>query len=1026
MKKTLKLMLAFALVALGSTSAWAAELVGSTQYTNDGYQYKIKSMTKSGTTWSGTASVSQTNWTVGNADPTTITIKPTIALNMKGEVNAEAVEQVVTFKIVEIEENGFAGLSQVTGITFQDGCNIETIGAGAFTGTHIGTLDLSSTKVAVVNNLFGTKTNKGKVSSAPTTDTAIPTAAAAIVSNDYLQTVKFPATLTTITEGAFVNCTKLTYVTFATPATSVGDLTINNYAFYGTAIQDLDLTNTNLKELNPLFGYNNVTLRKVTLPWCITTLAAYALADQIQLGEGDAEVAQDYWDNDEYYVYPGGLYLATKSAVQVVKTATEYFAAGANFLYNDLQTIGKYALSNTIIENLDFKNCWHLNFSATEPIFVSETTPTNSNLQTVKLPVKTEWKTGGSVNPVMTLGITFANCAALTTIQGLENTGITNVGEYAFANDKVLPALSFPATVIEITGRPFAGCAKLATLNIDATTLSGSIGGTANLFDAIEQSDANTAWTFGGSGNAPVAASATSALVNLTITKGFAGTIKENAFYALDSKLANVSISAKEGNTSYAIAGTIEKNAIKLDPNAADVVVLGNIGSDAFSNTGASSIEGPVGGTATTLTIGDIANTADLSGYTFPIVSGDITSTTVGAISGATDVAVFGKAVVINFTGAITADLGNTSFINNALTTLNFDVDVDGVPTGVAITAGKITAGTFAQTHTTPANIVAPNLKTVNWHPADLGLAAGDMQAFDQAAFADATQANPAITLNTTEMVATDATYGYNNSEANLFNVKFVATIIVPSQDIEVLSQTSTSYYWGTFKAPAGTKNYAIDIEQTIGGETANITVYSAYVDENIIYVDPIAKRNGQYIVGAGQAVVVRSTKGDHVRDGVNVVKAEATDELPTMRYLFNTEHDQYEIFNQLKVNDDLFSSDYIASQYAAGKVIYFVANPASNNGLVFKYIRKTGYLPANQFYVVKEYGSEGEIPSEANLRVVILGEDGTEDPTFIDGVEVEETEATVAKGIYNLQGIRVNGSYKGIVIKDGKKYLQK
>jgi len=1022
MKKTFKLMLAFAFVALGSTSAWAAELVGSTQYTNDGYQYKIKTMTQTAGVWSGTASVAQTNWTVGNTDPTTINIKSTITLNMNGEVGATPVQQVVTFKIVEIEANGFAGLSQVTNITFESPCNIETIGEGAFKGTQIATLDLSSTKVATVNNLFGTSTTVGKVSSNPTANTPIPTGATATAGNTYLETVTFPATLTTIAEGAFVNCEKLTYVNFTAPATGVGDLTINYYAFYGTAIQDLNLTNTNLKTLNPLFGYNNVTLRKVTLPWCITSLAAYALADQIQLGEGDAEFAQDQWDDGKYYVYPGGLYLATKQAVEVVKTATEYFAAGAKFEYNDLQSIGKYALSNTIIENLDFKNCWHLNFSATDPIFVSETTPTNSNLQTVKLPVKTTWTTNTTINPVENLGLTFANCAALTTIQGLENTGITTVGDYAFANDKVLPALSFPATVTAITGRPFAGCVKLATLNIDATALVTLGTVNQNLFGVID--DVNDALGLGlplssaiwnTTGNvAPGAASATSALVNLTITKNFAGTIYENAFYAADSKLANVSISAKEGTTAYAISGTIEKNAIKLDPDAADVVVLGNItNAVAFSNATASSIEGPVGGTATTLTIGGIA--ADFSGYTFPIVSGDITSTTVGAISGATDVAIFGKAAVINFTGAITANLDNSGFINNALTTLNFDVD--GV--GVAITAGKITAGTFVAL--TTGN--APNLKTVNWHPADLGLVAGDMQAFDQAAFAGASQANPAVTLNTTELVAIDGTYGYNNDEANLFNVKFVATVVIPSQDIEVLSKSSTSYYWGTFQAPVG-KNYAIDIEQEIGGETANITVYSAYVDENIIYVDPIAKRNGRYIVGAGQAVVVRSTKGDHVRDGENVVKAEATDEDPTMRYL-PVGGGAYEIFNELTVNEVLFSSDYIASQYAAGKVIYFVANPASNNGLVFKYIRKTGYLPANQFYVVKEYGSEGEIPSEANLRVVILGEDGTEDTTFINGVEVENRNAVENGAIYNLQGIRVNGAYKGIVIKDGKKFYQ-
>ncbi|MBR1519723.1 MAG: leucine-rich repeat protein [Bacteroidaceae bacterium] len=1075
MKKTLKLMLAFALVALSSTSAWAAGEIKGTyhQGSADGYKYKFLSVYGTPTaTKVNTVAVAANVWASNGG--TAIAIANTVDIPVKGvDDDGISIDKTLTFQIVEVGfsqggtdqlfsntttgksgnvtsisiganvkkiwANAFAGCSNVTEVTFVSNNNALEIGAGAFAGTKIETLDLSPTKLTKVENLFGTSTIVGKVSSAPTTDAKIPAAATATVTNTYLKNATFPATLTEIDEGAFVNCTKLTYVNFTTPASTVAETTIGNYAFYGTAIQDLNLTNTVVKTLNPLFGYNNVTLRKVTLPASIETLADYALADQIQLGEGDAEVAQDHWDDSEYYVYPGGLSLATAATTWKVNAATDYYAKDALYQRNNLKTIGKYALSNTIIENVDLSNCWQLEFTG-NPIFVSELTYTNSNLQTVKLPEVTELTTAtapanwtdmgaGKLNKgsIANLGLTFANCPALTTVTGLGKTAILTVTDYAFANDKALTELSFPATVTAITGRPFAGCAKLATLNIDATALITLGTANQNLFGVID--DVNDAlgltlplssdiWNTTGN-VAPGAASATSALVNLTITNDLAATatINAGAFYADDSKLENLLLCH-----TYGVSGTVSDAAFKLNPAPADgknTVKFGNINTSAVISATAASIDGPTEeGMATELFIGETYK--NLTTNTFPFVSGNISSATVtGTVDAGLAVDIFGQAVVINFQKNITGTIQNNGLTNSALTTLNFDGGTGDYP-GVTIADG-IAAGTFVAL--TTGN--APNLKTVYWHPADPSPLAS-MTKFNQKTFADASQAIPAVTLYTTELVAYDATNGYDNSEANLYNVKFiVSSVTIDSQNIEVLAKSGANYYWGMFEAPAG-KNWAIDIEQEIGGTAAKVAVYSAYVDENIIYVDPIAKNNGQYIVEAGEAVIVRSTVGDNAKDVLSKpVVATATEEYSTMRSI-KTGATTYDILNDLEVNADLFSSDYIATQYAAGKVIYFMANPLNNNGLVFKYIRKTGYLPAGQLYLVKEYGSEGEIPSEASLRVVILGEDGTEDPTFINGVEVEETEATVAKGIYNLQGIRVNGAYKGIVIKDGKKFLQK
>ena len=58
-----------------------------------------------------------------------------------------------------------------------------------------------------------------------------------------------------------------------------------------------------------------------------------------------------------------------------------------------------------------------------------------------------------------------------------------------------------------------------------------------------------------------------------------------------------------------------------------------------------------------------------------------------------------------------------------------------------------------------------------------------------------------------------------------------------------------------------------------------------------------------------------------------------------------------------------------------------------------------------------------------ANGSVVVLDFDGSFTPTGIDAVK---TEAAHDGYIYNVSGQRVNDSYKGLIIKNGKKMLKK
>jgi hypothetical protein len=262
--KKIKLF-ALAAFAMLSTNAFAAHvLTTGNEQTINGISYKVLTVYNTEDATAGkinTVSAEQNNFT-----GSTLTIPATVDIAVEGvddEATPVDIKKTATFKVVEVVD--FSGLSGVT--TISVGANVETIDPGAFAGMGISTLDISGTKVTYIDDWF----KKG-----------------AVTSNATLTTVKLPASAEEIDDEAFTNCSKLNTVTFAALLDNDGVnpndnvTTINAGAFEGTAITELDLTNTKITTLNPLFTHNatpwtkNKKLSSITLPKSLATIAANA------------------------------------------------------------------------------------------------------------------------------------------------------------------------------------------------------------------------------------------------------------------------------------------------------------------------------------------------------------------------------------------------------------------------------------------------------------------------------------------------------------------------------------------------------------------------------------------------------------------------------------------------------------------------------------------------------------------------------------------------------------------------------
>jgi len=328
----------------------------------------------------------------------------------------------------------------------------------------------------------------------------------------------------------------------------------------------------------------------------------------------------------------------------------------------------------------------------------------------------------------------------------------------------------------------------------------------------------------------------------------------------------------------------------------------------------------------------------------------------------------------------IEATLSTAAFNLATVTTVDFQKYVEKVG---AVGAGTFTTA-FAKGGTVNYNIEIPTGKSAT-------------KFIDVEAFSTDAGASRTITLNTIQKVQT----AYGNAEA--INKVKIAGDFSGAKTFGMLKDANSKNYYYYFKAEGS--NYSI---AKTNENDASVIVYQAYVDDKDqkLYFMPLKSINGKFVVEDGQTVIVKSNKED-------AVKALPTADDNTMAYDINND-----IINGLDKTDAAVSLLKVqtGAKYMdnGNKDLFFMNNPSTSGFGFTKFdpAKQTGGLGKNAVFITCTASSA------ARLDIVWLDEEATAIQTV---KKVSESGA-----IYNLRGEKVNASYKGIVIKDGKKYIQK
>ena len=266
----------------------------------------------------------------------------------------------------------------------------------------------------------------------------------------------------------------------------------------------------------------------------------------------------------------------------------------------------------------------------------------------------------------------------------------------------------------------------------------------------------------------------------------------------------------------------------------------------------------------------------------------------------------------------------------------------------------------------------------------------------------------------------------------------FSASDVAPGEDIEtkVYKSESMEYAYGKLYIPKGSNmKYKVSAEVTGTGVDAvnNVQLYYGRIDKSkdAIYMHSLPTIDGYYWIDAtdvDQAFMVR-TKGK--ADGT-VITAEPVTEEEDALFAADTEGDyvyfdaNFAKYNQFRYNTQKISNQNLNSDAEfLDKEVYALANPRTD-GFSFNHVNKaTNSLPAKSLYIV------GKVSTAAGRVVNVIFDDEMTDETVtgIENVNVDaaaNAESADNAEIYNLNGVRVNSSAKGIIIKNGKKYFNK
>jgi hypothetical protein len=364
-------------------------------------------------------------------------------------------------------------------------------------------------------------------------------------------------------------------------------------------------------------------------------------------------------------------------------------------------------------------------------------------------------------------------------------------------------------------------------------------------------------------------------------------------------------------------------------------------------------------------------------------------------------VAVSTDVTSLTFNGAVaTGAIGEGSFVDAsklANVTFNSTIAVDGVAEG-AFGDGTNFAG--ESVYNAWGGFVG---LTINYSPAESS--ATKVKSFNAEAFA------PSAGTNIVKLQTATWYKAWIESKYTIYRLNIIAA--AETKTIEVANNGEGKYYYAAFCADG---DYKIEAAQNDG----KVMVYGAYVDEiknadgswtNQVYMEQLEIIGGFYWIPAYTPVIVKSTTSDDVTatlatnyTGYSSVRFDAYG-IPTNK-IQTTPEEWYGL--ELK--------EYVATVWGADYVPYILA-PIEQYGCQWAQFKDTRNIPEGSFYIVANNWYK-EYPARLN----VVWTDETEEATAIQSVK-----KTAENGaMYNLAGQKVDASYKGVVIKDGKKMIQK
>ena len=623
-----------------------------------------------------------------------------------------------------------------------------------------------------------------------------------------------------------------------------------------------------------------------------------------------------------------------------------------------------------------------------------------------------------------------------TSVKKQDNTtsiDVTKIGANAFKDNENITAVTIPDTkVVEIEGGAFEGCTGLTEVTIGkkVATIGKSFNGCTSLatvtFNAPAEGEYQT-----------IAAGAfeETAIVTLDLTTSGVQVLNQ-LFENLNTTLTTVKLPATLTTISdaafkqLAALTTIDWTACKTPitigngtagvfdgaPQIKELVLPAQviaISKNALAGSNIQKLTITSSATAGAPTIKETGATK----LTELIVKGNF----VGVI-GDDDAAkeAFTSLTKVTFEGTVKAGAITGGAFSGCLklAEVNFQGNLEAAAVKAAA-FGSATAGNYAGKSLTGD---ADGIKlTVNYSPSTDAAAA--LKAFDLAAFSsDGSQGNYAKLVTTTAyktFLVTAGGGGWTDTAANDYMSLIVDApeALAETANLKMESNGSGKYYYAKLYTAAGT-TYKIAAKQ---GENKDVTVvaYGAYADsDGTIYMENLKIIDGFYWIPATTPVIVKSTSDADV-----VLTASDNSKNSTMKDFGGAASSQIAV----KAND--MTGLAVKDATTAGYATYFLA-PIKDYGFRWSKFKDERVIKGATSAFNKttkateaDFLIECKVPATAD-RIKIVWLDGSEEEaTAIQTVKSAKAENGA---IFNLAGQKVNASYKGVVIKDGKKYIQK